>query len=210
MKSNRSFLLILILTFVMLVIPISQLASPQTIENEIMENTLETVEKATAGIPEIAPPVNETSRSIEISTLNITEPITDNFSQLPRGNESAVANVTEGNESAVAGVGDTTDELTVGTESAVTNITEDAQQKIEEAKSDTESAVTNATEDVQQKIEEARSDIESSVINMTGTAPPAQETAPPAQETAPPAENTTEKGGNIIDDIWGQITGLFK
>ncbi|HEX5186701.1 MAG TPA: hypothetical protein VFV86_07405 [Nitrososphaeraceae archaeon] len=182
----------------MLVIPISQLASPQTIENEIMENTLETVEKATAGIPEIAPPVNETSRSIEISTLNITEPIPDNFSQLPRGNESAVA-----------GVGDTTDELTAGTESAVANITEDVQQKIEEAKSDTESAVTNATEDVQQKIQEARSDIESSVINMTGTAQPAQETAQPAQETAP-AENTTENGGNILEDIWGQITGLFK
>src|ERR1044072_3232245 len=91
MKSNRSFLLILFLTFLMLVIPISQLASPQTVENEIMENTSETVENTTAGIPETPPPVNETSRSIEISTLNITEPIPDNSSQFSTGSENAIA-----------------------------------------------------------------------------------------------------------------------
>ena len=47
MKNNGSFFLILFLTFVMLVISIPQFVYAQTVENEIIENTLETVEKAT-------------------------------------------------------------------------------------------------------------------------------------------------------------------
>ena len=65
MKKKESFFLILFLTFVMLIISIPQLVYAQTVENEIIENTLETVKKDTAG-------------TSEISAQNTTESTADN------------------------------------------------------------------------------------------------------------------------------------
>src|SRR5829696_1452670 len=107
MKNNGSFLLILFLTVVMLVISIPQFGYAQTVENEIIENTLETVEKATAGN--------------EISTQNTTGSAANNPPQqdfqiedittnMDNATKSAATNATEGTESAIASFGETTQE----------------------------------------------------------------------------------------------------
>jgi biotin carboxyl carrier protein len=90
--------------------------------------------------------------------------------------------------------------------------------------SDAETAVTNATEDTREKIEEAMSDRESTIAGTPDTTPPApaqeaeqQQATPPApaqeaeqQQATPPAQESSEKGGNVLDQIWGTITNLFK
>ena len=73
MKANGAFLVILFLTFGMLITSISQFTYAQTVENEIIENTLETVEKATTeGLSELTESVSNTSKSIATSTENAT------------------------------------------------------------------------------------------------------------------------------------------
>jgi hypothetical protein len=240
MKNNGSFLLILFLILPLLVISISQFVYAQTVENEIIDNTLE-IEKSTG------------KNALEIdkvipSNLKITESAANNTTPQEFQNEDIITdmgNATEGTESAIAGL---VEESATGTESALTNATAYAREKIEEARSDRESAITETPEtttpaqpaDTQNK--RMLTLFEADEFNkMKKTAPPAQpetaqetappaqpetaqETAPPAQpetaqETAPPAqpegterpsEEPTENGGNFLDQIIGGITNLFK
>ena len=212
MKNNGSFSLILFLTVVMVVISIPQFAYAQTVENEIIENTLETVEKATAGISEITESLNNASELIERSTQNTTESAANNATQQATQIEDIATNMGNATESAIAGVGETPEPSVGGTETAETNLTKDAREKIEEAKSDAETAVTNATEDAREKIEEAMSDRESTIAGTPDTTPPAPAQEAEQQQATPPApaQESTEKGGNVLDQIWGQITNLFK
>jgi hypothetical protein len=225
MKNNGSFLLILFLILPILVISISQFVYAQTVENEIIENTLET-EKATG------------KNALEIdkvipSNLKITESAANNTTPQEFQIEDIVTDM--GN-------------ATEGTESALTNATADAREKIEEARSDRESAITETPETTTPAQPAGTQNkrvltlFEADEFNkMKKTAPPAQpetaqetappaqpetaqETAPPAQpetaqETAPPAqpegterpsEEPTENGGNFLDQIIGGITNLFK
>ena len=81
MKSNGAFLVIIFLTFGMLITSIPQFVYAQTAENEIIENTLETVEKATTqGLSEINESVSNASKSIAISTENAKESSNNNAS----------------------------------------------------------------------------------------------------------------------------------
>ena len=103
MKNNGSFLLILFLILPILVISISQFVYAQTVENEIIENTLE-IEKATG------------KNALEIdkvipSNLKITESAANNTTPQEFQIEDIVTdmgNATEGTESAIAGVVETT------------------------------------------------------------------------------------------------------
>jgi hypothetical protein len=213
MKNNGSFLLILFLILPILVISISQFVYAQTVENEIIENTLE-IEKATG------------KNALEIdkmipSNLKITESAANNTTPQEFQIEDIVTDM--GN-------------ATEGTESALTNVTADAREKIEEARSDKVSAITETPETAPPaqpagtQNERVLTLFEADEFNkMKKTAPPAQpetaqETAPPAQpetaqETVPPAqpegterpsEEPTENGGNFLDQIIGGITNLFK
>src|ERR671911_1424094 len=225
MKNNGSFLLILFLILPILVISISQFVYAQTVENEIIENTLET-EKATG------------KNALEIdkvipSNLKITESAANNTTPQEFQIEDIVTDM--GN-------------ATEGTESALTNATADAREKIEEARSDRESAITETPETTTPAQPAGTQNkrvltlFEADEFNkMKKTAPPAQpetaqettppaqpetaqETTPPAQpetaqETTPPAqpegterpsEEPTENGGNFLDQIIGGITNLFK
>src|ERR671911_1408088 len=225
MKNNGSFLLILFLILPILVISISQFVYAQTVENEIIENTLET-EKATG------------KNALEIdkvipSNLKITESAANNTTPQEFQIEDIVTDM--GN-------------ATEGTESALTNATADAREKIEEARSDRESAITETPETTTPAQPAGTQNkrvltlFEADEFNkMKKTTPPAQpetaqettppaqpetaqETTPPAQpetaqETTPPAqpegterpsEEPTENGGNFLDQIIGGITNLFK
>ena len=219
MKNNGSFLLILFLILPILVISISQFVYAQTVENEIIENTLE-IEKATG------------KNALEIdkvipSNLKITESAANNTTPQEFQIEDIVTdmgNATEGTESAIAGVVETTQESATGTESALTNATADAREKIEEARSDRESAITETPETTTPAQPAGTQNkrvltlFEADEFNkMKKTAPPAQpetaqETAPPAQPegTERPSEEPTENGGNFLDQIIGGITNLFK
>ena len=124
MKNNGSFLLILFLTLVILVISIPQFVYAQTVENEIIENTLETVEKATGG---------ENTLDIEKNTpssLEITESAANNATQQDFQIEDTATNIGNATESAIAGVGETTEGSVAGTESAATNVTEGTESAI--------------------------------------------------------------------------------
>src|ERR687898_278117 len=213
MKNNGSFLLILFLILPILVISISQFVYAQTVENEIIENTLET-EKATG------------KNALEIdkvipSNLKITESAANNTTPQEFQIEDIVTDM--GN-------------ATEGTESALTNATADAREKIEEARSDRESAITETPETTTPAQPAGTQNkrvltlFEADEFNkMKKTVPPAQpetaqETAPPAQPEGTqntteltlheaderPSEEPTENGGNFLDQIIGGITNLFK
>src|ERR671911_416221 len=114
MKSNGAFLVILFLTFGMLITSITQFVYSQTVENEIIENTLETVEKATTeGLSEITESV---SNATESAIAGAREQIEESVS----GAKSAVANATEGTQTAATNA-------TEGTQTAATNATEGTQ-----------------------------------------------------------------------------------
>jgi hypothetical protein len=202
MKNNGSFLLILFLILPILVISISQFVYAQTVENEIIENTLE-IEKATG------------KNALEIdkmipSNLKITESAANNTTPQEFQIEDIVTDM--GN-------------ATEGTESALTNVTADAREKIEEARSDKVSAITETPETAPPaqpagtQNERVLTLFEADEFNkMKKTVPPAQpagtqnervltlfeadefnkmkKTVPPAQpetaqETAPPAQPET-------------------
>ncbi|MGZ5489138.1 MAG: hypothetical protein ACXW2E_02260, partial [Nitrososphaeraceae archaeon] len=99
-------------------------------ENEIIENTLETVEKAaTEGLSEITESVSNTSKSISISTENATQLANNNasskaFQQI----ENIATDMGNATESAIAGAREQIKETVSGAKSAATNATEDAQR----------------------------------------------------------------------------------
>ena len=82
MKKNGSFILILFLAFVILVISIPQFGYTQTVENEIIENTLEKVEEATQGTKEAIEQANKAEQIVvvnETTSSNIEQlkPVSD-------------------------------------------------------------------------------------------------------------------------------------
>jgi hypothetical protein len=98
------------------------------------------------------------------------------------------------------GVRGTTEESVASTVTAATNATATNATKGAE----TSAAATNATKGTE----------------TSAAAPPTQQegtqqVAPPTQQegtqqAAPPTQESTEKGGNILDQIWRTITGFFK
>ena len=79
MLFSKQFIIFFVLTFISFIS--MQLVYAQTVENEIIENTLETVEKAaTEGLAEITESASNTSKSIATSTENATEPANNNTS----------------------------------------------------------------------------------------------------------------------------------
>jgi ketol-acid reductoisomerase len=160
MKCNRAFLVILFLAFGMLTTSIPQFTYAQPAENEIIENTLETVEKsATEGISEITESVSNASKSVATATENATQPTNNTTSSQTF---QQIENIATGNatQSAIAG----------------------AREQIEETVSGTQSAIANATEGAE---------------NAT-------------EGTQTPTEGPMEIGKNFLDQIWGQVTNLFK
>ena len=162
MKCNGAFLVILFLAFGMLTTSIPQLTYAQPAENEIIENTLETVEKsATEGISEITESVSNASKSVATPTENATQPTNNTTSsQTFQQIENIATDMGNATESAIAGARDQIEETVSGTQSAVSNVTEGAE---------------NATEGTQT-----------------------------------PTEDPMKIGKNFLDQIWGQVTNLFK
>src|ERR671912_762281 len=181
MKSNGAFLVILFLTFGMLITSITQFVYSQTVENEIIENTLETVEKATTeGLSEITESVSNASKSIAISTENAKESSNNNASsQAFQQIKNIATDMGNATESAIAGAREQIEESVSGAKSAVANATEGTQTAATNATEGTQTAVTNATEGTQ-----------TAATNAT--------------------EGPIETGKNFVDQIWGQITNLFK
>ena len=116
MKANGTFLVILFLTFGMLITSISQFTYAQTVENEIIENTLETVEKAaTEGLSELTESVSNTSKSIATSTENATELANNNASsQAFQQIENIATDMGNASESAIAGAREQIEETVSG------------------------------------------------------------------------------------------------
>ncbi len=170
MKNNRSLLFILFLAFITLVISFSNFAYAQTIENEIIENTLETVEKATTqGLSEITESVSNASKSIATSTENAKESSNNNSSsQAFQQIKNIATDMGNATESAIAGAREQIEESVSGAKSAATNATEGTQTAATNATEGTQTAATNAT------------------------------------------EGPIETGKKFVNQIWGQITNLFK
>ena len=129
MKSNGDFLVIIFLTFGMLITSIPQFVYAQTVENEIIENTLETVEKATKeGLSEITESVSNASESITTSTENAKE-LSNNTasSQAFQQIKNIATDMGNATESAIAGAREQIQESVAGAKSAVTNATEGIQ-----------------------------------------------------------------------------------
>src|SRR5215204_859979 len=185
MKSNRALLVILFLTFGILVTSIPKFVYAQTAENEIVENTLETVEKATTkGLSEITDSVSNASKSIAISTENAKESSNNNSSsQAFQQIENIATDMGNATESAIAGAREQIEESVSGVKSAVANATEGTQTAATNATEGTQTAATNATEGTQTAATNA---------------------------TEGPAEGPIETGKNFVDQIWGKITNLFK
>src|SRR5918994_317793 len=203
MKNNGSFLLILFLILPILVISISQFVYAQTVENEIIENTLET-EKATG------------KNALEIdkvipSNLKITESAANNTTPQEFQIEDIVTdmgNATEGTESAITETPETTPPAQpAGTQNkrVLTLFEADEFNKMKKTTPPAQ------PETVQETTPPAQPE------TAQETTPPAQpetaqETTPPAQPegTERPSEEPTENGGNFLDQIIGGITNLFK
>ena len=105
MKNDGVFLVILFLTFGMFITSIPQFVYAQTAENEIIENTLETVEKATTkGLSEITESVDNASKSITMSADNAQELSNNNASsQAFQQIENLATDMSNATESAIAG-----------------------------------------------------------------------------------------------------------
>ena|ERR687898_684216 len=191
MKNNGSFLLILFLILPILVISISQFVYAQTVENEIIENTLET-EKATG------------KNALEIdkvipSNLKITESAANNTTPQEFQIEDIVTDM--GN-------------ATEGTESAITE-TPETTPPAQPAGTQNKRVLTLFEADEFNKMKKTTPPAQPETAQET--TPPAQpetaqETTPPAQPegTERPSEEPTENGGNFLDQIIGGITNLFK
>src|SRR5215217_2921408 len=203
MKSNRALLVILFLTFGMLVTSIPKFVYAQTAENEIVENTLETVEKATTkGLSEITDSLSNASKSIAISTENAKESSNNNSSsQAFQQIENIATDMGNATESAIAGAREQIEESLSGAKSAVANATEGTQTAPTNATEGTQTAPTNATEDTQTAATNATEDTQTAATNAT------EDT-----QTAPTnaTEGPIETGKNFVDQIWGKITNLFK
>ena len=134
MKCNGAFLVILFLAFGMLTTSIPQLTYAQLAENEIIENTLETVEKsATKGISEITESVSNASNSVATSTENATQPANNTTSsQTFQQIENIATDTGNATESAIGGARDQIEETVTGTQSTIANATEGAKEQIEE------------------------------------------------------------------------------
>ena len=126
MKNDGVFLVILFLTFGMLITSIPQFVYAQTAENEIIENTLETVEKATTeGLSEITESVSNASKSITMSADNAQELANNNASsQAFQQIENLATDMGNATESAIAGAREQIEESVSGAQSAVANATE--------------------------------------------------------------------------------------
>src|SRR5918994_2973702 len=186
MKNNGSFLLILFLILPILVISISQFVYAQTVENEIIENTLET-EKATG------------KNALEIdkvipSNLKITESAANNTTPQEFQIEDIVTDM--GN-------------ATEGTESAITE-TPETTPPAQPAGTQNKRVLTLFEADEFNKMKKTTPPAQPETAQET--TPPAQpetaqETTPPAQPegTERPSEEPTENGGNFLDQIIGGI-----
>jgi len=192
MKSNRALLVILFLTFGMLVTSIPKFVYAQTAENEIVENTLETVEKATTkGLSEITDSLSNASKSIAISTENAKESSNNNSSsQAFQQIENIATDMGNATESAIAGAREQIEESVSGVKSAVANATEGTQTAPTNATEGTQTAPTNATEGTQTAATNATEGTQTAPTNAT--------------------EGPIETGKNFVDQIWGKITNLFK
>src|SRR5215212_1104700 len=192
MKSNRALLVILFLTFGMLVTSIPKFVYAQTAENEIVENTLETVEKATTkGLSEITDSLSNASKSIAISTENAKESSNNNSSsQAFQQIENIATDMGNATESAIAGAREQIEESVSGVKSAVANATEGTQTAPTNATEGTQTAPTNATEGTQTAPTNATEGTQTAPTNAT--------------------EGPIETGKNFVDQIWGKITNLFK
>ena len=148
MKCNGAFLVILFLAFGMLTTSIPQLTYAQPAENEIIENTLETVEKsATKGISEITESVSNASKSVATSTENETQPTNNtSSSQTFQQIENIATDMGNATESAIAGAREQIEETVSGTQSAIANVTESAENATEGVATNTTEGAENATE----------------------------------------------------------------
>ncbi|MGI0050224.1 MAG: hypothetical protein ACRD8K_00670, partial [Nitrososphaeraceae archaeon] len=81
----------------------------------------------------------------------------------------------------------------------------------EGAENATEGAATNATEGAENATEGTRDQIKETVSGTQSAATNATEGAENATEgTQTPTEGPMEIGQNFLDQIWGQVTNLFK
>jgi hypothetical protein len=103
MISTKQFTFVFISTFIIFIS--MQLVYAQTAENEIIENTLETVEKATTeGLSEINESMSNASNSIAISTENAKDSSNNNTSsQAFQQKKNIVTDMDNVTENAIAG-----------------------------------------------------------------------------------------------------------
>ena len=121
---TKRFIFYFISTFISVIS--TQFAYAQTVENEIIENTLETVEKAaTEGLAEITESVSNTSKSIATITENATEPANNNTSsQAFQQIENIATDMGNATESGIAGARKQIEETVSGAKSPVANTPE--------------------------------------------------------------------------------------
>ena len=120
---TKKFIFYFISTFIIFIS--IQIAYAQPAENEIIENTLETVEKsATEGISEINRAVSNASKSVATSSENATQPANNITFQTFQQIENIASDMGNATKSAIAGARDQIEETVSGAKSSVANTLE--------------------------------------------------------------------------------------